>query len=299
MPAPADEELNDNVDLDTGADAIRQFSSGMELGLYDAGRIMRSRYTRLIGVLGQADAGKTCLLLSLYFQLTDRRLFPRYRFAASETLLGFEQRARHLRDWSQGGIPEQIVDHTVLGHSRSPAFLHLAFNDDQGARHDLLLPDLPGEWTTSLLSDASKADRFTFLSRSDAVLIALEAPTFANPRTVNNALTDAKHLLARLHDQICLPTNVPLILAVTKCDQTSGEVPSTFDSVRHAAYEYGYSATTIPLAAFPSQESETPAGFGLDMLLERVTAPPLISKSYLATISDGAARSYLKAGGHR
>ena len=74
----------------------RQFPSGLEIGLHDAGRLMRSRYTRIVGVLGQSEAGKTCLFTSLYLQITNRCLLPRYRFADSCTLQGFEQRARHL-----------------------------------------------------------------------------------------------------------------------------------------------------------------------------------------------------------
>lgn len=282
---------------DAANQGARQFHSGLELGLNDAARIMRSRYTRLIGVFGQAEVGKTCLFTSIYLQLAGRYLAPSYHFAASETLIGFEQRARHLRDWSNSSVPEQIVDRTRLGNPRSPAFLHIAFRDENAGRHDLLLPDLPGEWTSSLLSDGTKATRFQFLRRSDVVLLVLEAPAFENARSRNNAITDARHLLVRLEENVKLPRTTPLVLAVTKCDQTDGEVPSEIDVVTKVAHEKGYASTVVPLAAFPSEESNLPHGFGVKELLEALAVPHGSASKRCVNRPRSTARSYLNAGG--
>lgn len=277
--------------------SARQFSSGLELGLQDVARIMRSRYATVVGVLGQVEAGKTCLFTSIYLQITGRQLYPQYRFVTSETLLGFEQRARHLRNWSNRGVPEQIVDRTQLGDSRSPAFLHLAISDRHGVRHDFLLPDLPGEWTTRLLSDASTADRFAFLSRSDVVLIVLEAPKFAAARTRNNALTDATHLLTRLANDIQLPRSIPILLAVTKCDETDGSVPAEVSRVAEFVSKHGYSVAIVGLAVFPADPTHVPTGFGIDTLLSHLTSRPAMHEdTAMPSISDGG-RSYLKARG--
>jgi len=279
--------------------AARRFPTGLELGFNEAAQIMRSRYTRLIGVLGQAEAGKTCLFTSLYLQLTGRHLCPKYRFAGSETLLGFEQRSRHLRDWNEEGVPDQIVDHTRFGNHRSPAFLHLAFHDEHGTRHDLLLPDLPGEWTTRLLSDASTADRFAFLQRSDIVLLALEAPQFANRRTRNNAITDATHLLERLSDDIALPKSIPLLLAVTKCDETGGRAPQEVQQIADTASNRGYSVSTVPLAAFPRNGATVPLGFGIDPLLTQMSLACNLARTDPVQDIGSTSRSYLNARGHR
>lgn len=294
-PTVAPDDPSDDAEAIGGA--ARQFDSGLELGLQDVARIMRSRYATLVGVLGQVEAGKTCLFTSIYLQITGRFLYPQYRFVTSETLLGFEQRARHLRDWSNGGVPDQIVDRTQLGDSRSPAFLHLAISDRHGVRHDFLLPDLPGEWTTRLLSDASTAERFAFLSRSDVLLIVLEAPKFAAARARKNALTDATHLITRLANDIQLPRSIPIILAVTKCDETGGRVPAEVSRVADLVSQKGYSVATVGLAAFPADPAHVPAGFGIDTLLSHLTSPPPTPEdSAIPSINDGG-RSYLKARG--
>jgi hypothetical protein len=295
--APPSENSHPSDETDASNGPARQFASGLELGLQDVARFMRSRYAKLVGVLGQVEAGKTCLLTSLYLQLTGRYLCPQYRFVTSETLLGFEQRARHLRDWSNAGVPDQIVDHTQLGHSRSPAFLHLALHDAQGLRHDFLLPDLPGEWTTRLLSEAATAGRFAFLNRSDLVLIVLEAPKFANARTRNNAATDAAHLLARLANDIRLPKSIPIVLAVTKCDETGGKVPAELSRVADAASGHGYAVATVALAAFPVADAQIPTGFGIDNLLAQLTSPPLARQATEIRTPDAAVRSFLNARG--
>lgn len=297
IDAPTNPRERDQGGDDIQGDFVRQFPSGLELGFQDVARLMRSNYTKLIGVLGQVEAGKTCLFTSMYLLLTGRYLCPHYRFVTSETLLGFEQRARHLRDWSNGGVPDQIVDHTQLGHSRSPAFLHLAISDEHGSRHDLVLPDLPGEWTTRLLSDASASERFTFLSRSDVVLIVLEAPKFSNSRTRNNAVTDAKHLFARLANDIRLPKAIPIVLAVTKCDETDGKIPEELNLVTDFAVDCGFTVKIVALAAFPTDASKIPTGFGIDSLLAHLISPPVAHEVTYATFVEGNDRSYLKAGG--
>jgi Double-GTPase 2 len=198
---------------------VRRFPTGLEIGLEDASRLMQGGYARLVGILGQANAGKTSLLASLYLNLAARAL-PPHRFAGSLTLLGFEHRARHLRNWSYGGLPEQIVDHTVLGDSRVPAFLHLSVHSKDYGTQQLLLPDLPGEWTSQLISNAGTIRKFRFIQRADVVLIVLEAPLFAEHATRHSATTDAVQLIARLADDVHLPTSIPLIFALRAYPRT-------------------------------------------------------------------------------
>jgi hypothetical protein len=293
--AESDSDNDEPSAIDSGSS--RQFASGLEVGLQDIARVMRSRYTRVVGVLGQADAGKTCLFTSIYLQLTSRQLLPKYRFAGSDTLQGFEQRARHLRDWSQGEIPERIVDRTHFGNPRAPAFLHIAVQDSLGIRQEFLFPDLPGEWTTRLLSDASTASRFAFLQRSDVVLIVLEAPQFAERRSRNVAITDATHLAARLAEEIKLPQSIPVVLAVTKCDQTNGKTPAEVERVVNELSTRGYHVKAVPLAAFP--RDGTPPGYGIAELMDQMSASVLQTEISAATLEQSTTRSYLSTRGRR
>ena len=122
---------------------------------------MRRRYTHLIGVLGSNKVGKTCLLASLYLLASHGNLLPEFYFAGSLTLQGFEDRVRDLRGWEQGGLPDKLVERTHLQDPRRPALMHLCLKEKKpnGRWLDLLLTDLPGEWTNDLIEHESNAAR--------------------------------------------------------------------------------------------------------------------------------------------
>jgi hypothetical protein len=140
----------------TDARGTRQFHPGRELGLEDALAVTRARYGHLVGLLGPSNAGKTCFLTSLYLQACPGMLSPDFRFAGSLTIQGFELRARRLRTWTKGSLPEQLADHTVLADPRKAAFMHVSLDRpaDPGKRVELLISDLPGEWSSELINRA-------------------------------------------------------------------------------------------------------------------------------------------------
>ena len=74
---------------------------GNELGAEDAVEVMRARYTHLIGVLGSAGAGKTCLLSSLYLLASAGALPPPYEFCGSLTLQAFEGQGKRTTEVEQ------------------------------------------------------------------------------------------------------------------------------------------------------------------------------------------------------
>ena len=135
-----------------------------------------ARYSHLIAILGSTNAGKTCLLSSLYLMASGGTLPPEYLFAGSLTLQAFEDRARGLRNWEDGKLPAQLADHTFLADPRQPSLLHLAIREAAGERQrlDILLTDLPGEWTDNLVLRAANAGSFEFLQRADGIILVVD-----------------------------------------------------------------------------------------------------------------------------
>src|SRR5206468_4014081 len=107
------------------------------------------------------DAGKTAALVSLYLLVSRDKLGGRH-FADSRSLMGFDQISHGARRWNEGALPDQLTVHTELGDDRSAGFLHLRLRSDDGETVDILLPDLPGEWTAALI-DSNRVDRLEFL----------------------------------------------------------------------------------------------------------------------------------------
>jgi len=249
----------------------RAFFSGFELGTSDAAEVMRANYGTVIAVLGQYDTGKTCFLASLYLMVACRGIGDDLGFAGSLTLNGFEARARRLREWSNGALPKQLVDHTVLADPRKPALLHMGLRERSGAkrRYDLLITDLPGEWSTDLIKDAGVADRFAFLRRADGIVIALDGPMLKGPER-HAAAQNAKLLVSRLADTLNVDRSLPFILMVTKADEIGMAVPSIVGSIEAHATKVGFAPKVIPVAAISRSPATVKSGTGVMDVLESI-----------------------------
>ena len=250
--------------------AARLFPAGLELGVDDVGEIMRARYAHVIGVLGSWDAGKTCFLLSLYIMASRGALPPTHIFAGSQTLPGFEARARRLRKWEGGPLPDQLADHTSLADPRQPAFLHISLGETGGSKriHDLVLTDLPGEWSTALVDRASTANRFAFLRRADGIIVVMDGPLLASSSR-HSELQRNKHLMERLVESVGVDTSAPLVLLVSKCDQLQGYRPGVIDEMESHARSLGFMPEVVLCSAF-SRNKDVPSGLGVFEAIAKV-----------------------------
>lgn len=273
-PEPADTLPRQATPAETQAPPfLRQFHSGNELGIEDAAQIMRCRYAHLIGILGAYGVGKTCFLSSLYLMASCGGLQPDYLFAGSLTLQGFEVRARRLRKWKGGTLPAKLADHTYLQDPSSPAFMHMSLQDqsNQGRSLDLLLTDLPGEWTTDLIDRSETATRFDFLRRADGIIYVIDGPLLASPGTRNPEIFAAKLMLRRLLCNVQVDKNIPLVLLISKCDELNMKEPKGVAQIRDQAVQLGFSPTVILAASFSTKPEKIPSGTGVLKAIKAIT----------------------------
>jgi hypothetical protein len=245
--------------------AGRRFHPGLELGIRDVLTVTRTRYSHLVGILGPSNAGKTCLLTSLYLHACHGKLRPEFRFAGSLTLQGFELRARGVRTWNNGSLPDQFADHTTLSDPRSPAFVHMALDrlERPAGRVELLLSDLPGEWSTQLINRAATANRFEFLARADALIVVVEGPRLTRDQTRHAELMNLRHLLGRLAQDVGVDTQTPLVLVASKCDEMDSIVHPSLAEAEGFARELGFSPITVATASFSRHPERVPNGQGI------------------------------------
>ena len=179
------DSISESVENSKINDPIRKFNWGRELGTSDVEHIMQSNYTHVLGIIGFTNAGKTCFLSSLYLLACYGMLRPQYIFSGSFSLMGFEERCRHLRNWEDGQLPDILSEHTALVDPRKPAFMHINLCNPNSTEKklDLLLTDLPGEWFKDLVDNADKSDRLEFLKRSDGIIFLIEAPLLEKDET--------------------------------------------------------------------------------------------------------------------
>lgn len=253
--------------------AARRFPAGLELGVEDAAEIMRARYSHVVGILGSWNAGKTCFLLSLYLMASRGALPTSHLFAGSRTLPGFEARARLLRKWKGGALPQKLADHTTLADPRQPAFLHLALRETGGAKRlmNLLLTDLPGEWSKNLVDRASTADRFTFLRRADGILLIVDGSILTSAMQ-HSELQRSMHLLDRLVQSVGVDVATPLLLLVSKCDRLQMKRPAAVDDLEQHAKSLGFRPEVVLCAAFSTTPETVRNGMGVFEALEKILA---------------------------
>lgn len=273
----------------------RRFHSGAELGAGDATAISAAEYCHLIGVLGVYSAGKTCFLLSLYL-MACRGQLPGFAFAGSLTLGGFEDRARHLRKWATGPLPEALADHTTLGDKREAGLLHLALAVGSGPeqRLSLLFTDLPGEWSTSLIDSAAVATRFAFLRRADGILLVVDGDSLATgARHVE--IQRCKHILDRLRHTVGLEAGTRVTLAVSKGDKLEMRPPQDVGQLVTHSVQLGFDTSLVTTCAF-SRSPGINSGAGVAEALTSVLSHTGTAASRRDTPPPNGARHFARFG---
>jgi hypothetical protein len=219
--------------------------------------------TRLIGVLGAPDAGKTAILVSLYLLLSRSKLLG-YRYSDSSTLLAFDEISRGARRWNEGSPPAQMTNHTELPDERTAGFLHLRLRDTETKElHDVLIPDLPGEWSTTLI-DSNRTDRLDFLKGADVLWITIDGRAILRPETRQLVLHRTGMLMQRVKDFLgaCAP---PVLLVVSHLDEGTPSVAS-IDKLKSDAARLGLDVTVRQVSSF-SEKEEVPPGTGIAELI--------------------------------
>jgi hypothetical protein len=238
-------------------DALRDSSAG--------------RMFRMVGVLGAPDAGKTAILVSLYLLLSRNKL-EGFKFADSMSLLAFDEISRGARRWNDGHPPEQMTNHTEQPDHRTAGFLHLRLRDEKsGDRHDLLLPDLPGEWSTSLI-DSNRVDRLDFLKAADVIWVTVDGRQLIEPQARQQVLHRTGMLLQRIAE--FLGSVTPPVFIVISHKDLGDPSETSLRKLESEAARVNVPITILQVSSFSDNEAIAP-GTGIAKLI----AASLASKS--------------------
>ncbi|SDC45861.1 hypothetical protein SAMN05444679_103121 [Variovorax sp. CF079] len=217
------------------------------LGLAEANALMATRYVSLVGIVGLPDAGKTACIASLYLLLSHRAL-KGFSYLRSKTLMALEEISRGARRWNEGNAPAQMTSHTEMLNDRQAGFLHLRLRrSDDGRKFDLLLPDLPGEWSKSLI-DSNDADRLSFLSAADTIWLLVDGRSFQSERTRRLSAHRAKLLIERLASLLC--PRRPRIILVASWRDEGAFPPLALSEIQECGARFDFTIELCEIASF-------------------------------------------------
>ncbi|MER8734641.1 hypothetical protein NKH28_33600 [Mesorhizobium sp. M1227] len=244
-------------------DETPRLPSSLTMGLEEATSLMTRRHTTMVGILGLPNSGKTACLVSAYLLLA-KGGFEGYDYADSASLMAFEQISRGSRHWTKGDEPGQLTIHTEMADDRQAGFLHFRLRRRLDGRFfDMLIPDLPGEWSRALIDKADSL-RFAFLGSASVIWLMVDGRAFADPKTKRYATYRAEMLVERL--SAILPTPRPRVILVPSW-RDIGEFPAdAYDSIREEGRKHGMAIALAPIASFSF--GDVPPGSGVAPLID-------------------------------
>lgn len=248
----------------TSPEDTPRLPSSLTMGLEEATALMTRRHTTMVGILGLPDSGKTACLVSAYLLLA-KGTFEGYDYADSATLMAFEQISQGSRQWTKGDELGQLTVHTEMADDRQAGFLHFRLRRRKDGRFfDLLMPDLPGEWSKALI-DKTDTERFSFLASASVIWLMVDGRAFAQPKTRQYATYRAEMLVERL--SAILPNPRPRIILVPSW-RDIGEFPAdAYERICDTGRAHAMDIALAPIASFSFGEVEP--GSGIAPLIDK------------------------------
>ena len=228
-------------------DETPRLPSSLTMGLEEATSLMTRRHTTMVGILGLPNSGKTACLVSAYLLLAKGE-FDGYDYADSASLMAFEQISRGSRHWAKGDEAGQLTIHTEMADDRQAGFMHFRLRRRLDGRFfDILMPDLPGEWSRALI-DKADCKRFAFLGSASVIWLMVDGRAFADPKTKMYATYRAEMLVERL--SAILQTPRPRVILVPSWLDI-GEFPAdAYDSICEEGRKHRIAIALAPIASF-------------------------------------------------
>lgn len=253
-PSDQESELVDDGTVQPPVPAVVPLFGISPLTTRQSNLVSADRGATVILLAGEAEAGKTTLLVSLY-ELFRQGPIGDVRFAGSQTLLAFEKRAWPGR--AASGVERPDTERT----SEGVAFLHLLVEHAESHR-DVLITDIWGETFENIIEGAMASEDLPIVPRVDVALVMVDGGRIAEVAERQDAISRARLLVGGLTEDDALRPQARLIIALNKTDLLSDEDKTWWSERRKNIAEPADRRLTdvrfIEIAARPAAAPSTP-----------------------------------------
>lgn len=248
-----------------------QLPLGSLLDPIEASELMKRTATRVLAIVGPADAGKTSMIAALYEMFQVGPVGGNY-FAGSRTLQAFESTCHDARAISQRATP-----HTARTPRGGVTYYHLDIKSAVESVR-LLLADRAGEEYRSTADDISNAQDFLEVARADTVALLVDGERLQGIQMRHNVRSELLLILQALLDGDLLGRGQRLAIVLTKMDVVDAsarkvDALSDFESLQQAIRNTFLGAfadiVAMQIAASP-RSGEFERGHGLTDFLEYI-----------------------------
>lgn len=244
---------------------------GEPLNRPQASSLQSRRSSRVVGVIGPNDAGKTSLLASVYDLLQEGPVAG-VGFAGSSTLIGFEKVCHDARAPSQRDAP--YTERTTQG--ADVTFFHLDLRPADGEIVSLFIGDRSGEDYLAASDDLAAAAEFFELRRADVVALLVNGEHLASSEHRHEAKAAPPQIIDALVEARSFRKGCRLAIVLTKQDSVLGsahaervqrEFNAMVDGIVTAHGDHLSEIEGFVVAASPKDTTKVDRGYGVDKLL--------------------------------
>lgn len=244
-----------------------RLESSLTLTQEKTGRLASARLCTQVGILGFPNSGKTAALVSLYLLISKGQLSG-FQFRDSQTLMALEQISRGAR-WQDTNLPQQLTAHTEIADGRTAGFLHFRlFHENGNQSLDILMPDIPGEWTDAL-ADENRTDRLQFLRSSSVIWLFIDGRALEKLEQRQLLVHRMETVVKRLSSFFGMSSKPPITFVVTRLDQAVPHASSVQKLIEYAQ-SFGFESNSVNVASFSQNGSEIQPGTGLSDLISNL-----------------------------
>lgn len=258
-------------------DEMFQLPTGEALNYDEAYCISATYPTKFIVIAGDSQCGKTTLVTTLYQQFL-QDIPTRYRFAGSQTIQAFEQRAYLSRSTSKQTQPDT---QRTIRDLRD--VLHLCLWDcTQDIYSNLLLTDFSGEEFNNVMGNSLLAkEEFQIIRAAHFFLMLIDGEQLCSSR--ERELDKTINFLKTFYFAELFRSEVRIVVVVSKYDLLISKckedlsLQSFIDDIQQriidAIPNVAKNLVFMKLAAMPVDSKLVPVGYGLEPLLSLWLSP--------------------------